>query len=162
MGKVTLLSQAKFVLKQAPTTCKAGPRSLLHTRPHPIRPLIILVLSINFCLTQPVPITDGKQIDEGSCNPAPIGRIPAKSKMPSSKFINPPNFSDNLVAKQPFQIQMKIINLQSGQFVNANVMYFYYFGVIRLTEASTQRSYYAAPQQVNDQGLIKGHRYEHQ
>jgi len=94
---------------------------------------------INFCLTQSVAITDGKQIDAGSCNPAPIGRIPAKDKMPSSKFIDPPNFSDNLVAKQPFQIKMKIVRLQTGQFANP------------LT------NYYSAPQQVNDQGFIKGH-----
>lgn len=78
-------------------------------------------------------ITNGKQVDEGSCNPAPIGRIPAKAKIPASKFINPPNFSDNLVAKQSFQVQMKIINLQSGKLANVNVMYLYYSGNIQLT-----------------------------
>lgn len=91
----------------------------------PASPFHRLILSINFCLTQRVAITNGKQINEGSCNPAPIGRIPAKNRMPSSKFINPPNFSDNLATGQPFQIQMKIVNLNTGQYVNANVSLIY-------------------------------------
>lgn len=94
---------------------------------------------INFCLTQPVPITNGKQIDDGSCNPAPIGRIAAKNKMPASKFINPPNFSDTLVEDQPFDVKMKIQNLVTGLFTNPNT------------------NYYASPQQVDENGIIKGH-----
>ena len=94
---------------------------------------------INFCLTQPVPITNGQQIEGGSCNPAPIGRIAAKDKMPASKFTNPPNFSDTLVEDQSFDVKMKIQNLVTGLFTNPNT------------------NYYASPQQVNENGIIKGH-----
>ncbi|KAF8641232.1 hypothetical protein AX17_000866 [Amanita inopinata Kibby_2008] len=94
---------------------------------------------INFCLTVPnLPITNGKQIQTGSCNPAPIGAIPSVDKMPSSKFVNPKN-GDTISANQNFQIQMAIKNLETGNFVNA------------------QENYFAAPQQLNNQGLIVGH-----
>ncbi|KAG5646871.1 hypothetical protein DXG03_001947 [Asterophora parasitica] len=94
---------------------------------------------INFCLTQPsLPITDGKQITTGSCNPAPIGAIPSVDRMPSSKFTFPPN-GGNVGANQPFTISMAINNLQTGNFVNA------------------QNNYFAAPQQLNGQGTIIGH-----
>lgn len=29
---------------------------------------------INFCMTQNVPLTNGKQVEDGSCNPTPVGR----------------------------------------------------------------------------------------
>ena len=94
---------------------------------------------INFCATVPtLPITTGKQIETGSCNPAPMGVIAAKTNMPSSKFIFPKN-GGTVPAKQNFTIQMAIKNLETGNFVNAN------------------ESYFAAPQQVNAQGNIKGH-----
>ncbi|PFH54685.1 hypothetical protein AMATHDRAFT_52417 [Amanita thiersii Skay4041] len=94
---------------------------------------------INFCLTVPnLQITNGKQIQEGSCNPAPIGVIPSVGNMPSSKFVNPKN-GGTIAANQDFQIQMAINNLETGNFVNA------------------QENYFAAPQQVNAQGNIIGH-----
>lgn len=94
---------------------------------------------INFCLTVPkLPITNGKQITTGSCNPAPIGVIPSTDNMPSSKFAFPPNFG-TIKAGQTFTIQMAIKNMQTGFFVNA------------------QANYFAAPQQLNGQGQIKGH-----
>ncbi|KAG5643112.1 hypothetical protein DXG03_001538 [Asterophora parasitica] len=94
---------------------------------------------INFCLTVPnLPITDGKQITTGSCNPAPIGAIPSTDNMPSSKFAFPANFG-TVKANTPFTIQMNIQNLQTGFFVNA------------------QSNYFAAPQQLNGQGQIQGH-----
>ncbi|KAG5639967.1 hypothetical protein DXG03_002086, partial [Asterophora parasitica] len=93
---------------------------------------------INFCLTQPnLPITDGKQITTGSCNPAPIGAIPSIDRMPSSKFTFPPN-GGNVGANQPFTISMAINNLQADNFVNP------------------QNNYLAAPQQLNCQGIIIG------
>ncbi|KIL70611.1 hypothetical protein M378DRAFT_65929 [Amanita muscaria Koide BX008] len=94
---------------------------------------------INFCLTVPnLPLTNGQQIKSGSCNPAPIGVIPSVDKMPSAKFVNPKN-GDTIAANTNFQIQMAINNLATGNFVNADLNYF------------------AAPQQVNNQGLITGH-----
>ncbi|KXN89813.1 hypothetical protein AN958_04817 [Leucoagaricus sp. SymC.cos] len=94
---------------------------------------------INFCLTVPnLPITNGQQIQTGSCNPAPIGTIPSSDKMPSSKFTNPKN-GDTIPSNQAFTISMAISNLATGNFVNA------------------QENYFAAPQQVNSQGLIVGH-----
>lgn len=94
---------------------------------------------INFCLTQGnLPITNGKQIQSGSCNPAPIGTIPAVGNMPSAKFANPAN-GDTIPANQAFTITMNINNLATGNFVNAN------------------ENYFAAPQQLNGQGLIVGH-----
>ena len=85
-----------------------------------------------------LPITNGKQIQAGSCNPAPIGAIPSVDNMPSSKFIFPKNFG-TVKAGTSFTIQMAIQNMQTGFFVNA------------------QANYFGAPQQLNAQGQIKGH-----
>ncbi|KAJ8469760.1 hypothetical protein ONZ45_g16785 [Pleurotus djamor] len=94
---------------------------------------------INFCLTRPdLPITNGQQIQSGSCNPAPIGLIPSVDRMPSSKFTFPTNFG-TVAANQQFTISMAITNLETGNFVNAN------------------KNYFAAPQQLNGQGIIRGH-----
>jgi len=94
---------------------------------------------INFCLTQKVPLTNGVQEKGGSCNQTPMGRIIGIDKMPSSKFVFPENFSEDLNENQPFTISMAIKNVQSGNFVNPAT------------------NYYAAPQQVNDQGIVIGH-----
>jgi hypothetical protein len=94
---------------------------------------------INFCLTVPnLPITNGKQITTGSCNPAPIGVIPSTDNMPSAKFQFPTNFG-TLKANQAFTIKLAIKNLETGFFTNA------------------QESYFSAPQQLNAQGQIQGH-----
>jgi hypothetical protein len=94
---------------------------------------------INFCLTVPnLPITNGKQITTGSCNPAPIGTIPSVDNMPSSKFSFPKNFG-TVKANTAFTIEMQIKNMQTGFFVNA------------------QANYFAAPQFLNAQGQIQGH-----
>jgi len=94
---------------------------------------------INFCATVPnLPITNGKQIATGSCNPAPIGIIPSTSNMPSAKFTVPKN-GDTVTANQAFTISMAINNLDTGNFVNA------------------EENYFAAPQQLNAQGAIVGH-----
>ena len=94
---------------------------------------------INFCATVPnLPITNGQQIKTGSCNPAPMGVIASTANMPSSKFVNPKNGA-TVPANTNFTIQMAIKNLETGNFVNAN------------------NNYFAAPQQINAQGNIKGH-----
>jgi len=94
---------------------------------------------INFCLTVPnLPITNGKQIKTGSCNPAPMGEIPSTDNMPSSKFTFPKN-GQTIAANQAFTISMAVSNFETGNFVNAN------------------ENYFSAPQQLNGQGQIKGH-----
>jgi hypothetical protein len=93
---------------------------------------------INFCLSQPVPLTNGQQVEGGSCNPTPIGRIVAKSQMPSSKFKFPKN-GYVLEANTAFTVQMAVRNFATGIFTNAKTNYF------------------ANPQTVNDQGLLVGH-----
>ncbi|KAF5350256.1 hypothetical protein D9758_007859 [Tetrapyrgos nigripes] len=94
---------------------------------------------INFCLTQPnLPITNGKQIETGSCNPAPMGVLPSSDNMPSSKFIFPKN-GVVLQTGEIFTITMAVRNIELGNFVNA------------------QENYFAAPQHLNDQGQIIGH-----
>jgi hypothetical protein len=94
---------------------------------------------INFCATVPnLPITNGKQITTGSCNPAPIGIIVSTDNMPSSKFAFPTNFG-TIKANTEFTIKMAINNMETGHFVNA------------------QENYFSAPQQTNAQGQIQGH-----
>lgn len=94
---------------------------------------------INFCLTRSdLPITNGKQITTGSCNPAPMGIIPASTLMPSSKFQFPTNMG-TIKANTAFTVSLAINNLETGHFVNA------------------QENYFSAPQQVNGQGQIQGH-----
>lgn len=93
---------------------------------------------INFCSTVDFPLTNGAQVTGGSCNPAPMGVIAAKSKMPSSKFVNPPNLA-TIPADEPFTIEMAIQNLETGNFVNA------------------AENYFSAPQQVNRNGIVRGH-----
>jgi len=94
---------------------------------------------INFCLTVPnLPITNGKQISTGSCNPAPMGILPSTANMPSCKFSFPPNLG-TIKANTAFTVKMNIRGMQTGFFVNA------------------QENYFAAPQQLNGQGQIQGH-----
>ena len=94
---------------------------------------------INFCATVAnLPITNGKQITTGSCNPAPMGVIAASSNMPSSKFVFPKN-GQTIAANQDFTIQMAVSHLNTGFFTNPN------------------ENYFAAPQTVNSAGDINGH-----
>lgn len=93
---------------------------------------------MNFCLTQNVPITNGQQIKTGSCNPVPMGRILATDRLPSSVFVFPTNFG-TIAANTAFTIKMKIKNLKTGNFVNAN------------------NNYYSAPAQVDESGTLIGH-----
>lgn len=67
-----------------------------------------------------------------------MGSIPATSAMPSCKFVFPTN-GVVVGVDEVFDIQMAIQNLETGNFVNA------------------QENYFAAPQQLNAQGIIQGH-----
>ncbi|KAH7339658.1 hypothetical protein B0J17DRAFT_369607 [Rhizoctonia solani] len=93
---------------------------------------------INFCLTQNVPLTNGRQIKGGSCNGVPMGRIVAVDKMPSSKFVFPKN-GQTIKANTAFTIRMAIKNLSTGNFVNPAT------------------NYYGAPAQTTADGTLIGH-----
>lgn len=93
---------------------------------------------INFCAATGETITNGQQVADGSCNPAPMGSIPSTANMPSAKFQFPKNL-DTIPANKEFTVQMAIQGMETGNFVNA------------------QQNYFAAPQQLNSKGQIIGH-----
>ncbi|KAI0752146.1 hypothetical protein C8Q74DRAFT_1442269 [Fomes fomentarius] len=94
---------------------------------------------INFCVQFPgVAKTNGQQVIEGSCNQTPMGLIAAQAKMPSAKFQSPANGA-TVAANQDITIQVAINNLETGHFTNPTT------------------TFHMAPQQLNAQGLIKGH-----
>ncbi|KAG0149712.1 hypothetical protein CROQUDRAFT_289451 [Cronartium quercuum f. sp. fusiforme G11] len=91
---------------------------------------------INFCVGSK--ITDGVQVDEGSCNPTPMGMIPSKQKMPSVK-IKTPTPTQKIEVNTTFEIQLLVKNMETGFF------------------SSPSNTYFLAPQQLNGDGYIKGH-----
>ncbi|KAJ7174076.1 hypothetical protein C8R43DRAFT_873757 [Mycena crocata] len=84
------------------------------------------------------PITNGLQTTTGSCNPIPIGQIPATTAIPSAKFQSPTN-GDTIQANQDFTVTLAAKNIQLGTFTNA------------------QKTYFANPQTLNNKGQIIGH-----
>jgi transcription initiation factor TFIID subunit 15 len=66
------------------------------------------------------------------------GEIPAKTQMPSS-MITFPQHNQDIAANQTFNITTTLINLQAGDFTNAEL------------------TYYSAPTKLNAQGLVVGH-----
>jgi len=74
---------------------------------------------INFCKSVKLPITNGQQIQGGSCNPAPMGVIPSSDNMPSAKFTFPKN-GETVQANKQFTISMAIRGMEAGHFVNAD------------------------------------------
>ncbi|KAL8397186.1 hypothetical protein RB594_004050 [Gaeumannomyces avenae] len=92
---------------------------------------------INFCVGKG-PATNGKQIKTGSCNPTPMGQIPASNKM-ISVIITNPKTGDKLQQGQTFKINVQTTNLQAGSFTNPTT------------------TYYTAPQALNGQGQVIGH-----
>jgi len=91
---------------------------------------------INFCIGKT--LTNGQQIKTGSCNSTPMGDIPSTTKQPSAKFVSPANL-DTIAANKAFTVQLAVINMETGNFVNPTT------------------NYYSAPQQLNGQGLIVAH-----
>jgi hypothetical protein len=91
---------------------------------------------INFCAGKT--ITNGVQFVTTSCNPVPMGDLPAKGAQVSAKFVSPTNLQ-NIAENTEFTITMAISNLQTGAFANPDTNYF------------------GAPQQLNGQGQIIGH-----
>lgn len=91
---------------------------------------------INFCVGKT--LTNGQQVKSGSCNAAPMGDIPAATQQPAGKFVSPANLA-TIPANQPFTVKLAVQNMETGNFVNPNTNYF------------------AAPQQLNSQGIIVAH-----
>ncbi|KAG9237023.1 hypothetical protein BJ875DRAFT_370792 [Amylocarpus encephaloides] len=83
-------------------------------------------------------LTNGLQVQEGSCNGITMGDIPAKANMVSAVITFPTTGGDNVEADTSFDIEVQINNLVAGSFTNA---------------AST---YYTAPQALQG-GKIIGH-----
>ncbi|KAK7049989.1 hypothetical protein VNI00_005420 [Paramarasmius palmivorus] len=93
---------------------------------------------INFCATSNLPLTDGKQIKTGSCNPAPMGSIPSIDNIPSVKFQFPTN---GVILKEGTTITVTVAmrNIRTGSFVNS------------------EQNYLGAPQQLSPEGAVLGH-----
>ncbi|KAJ7286800.1 hypothetical protein C8J57DRAFT_1652088 [Mycena rebaudengoi] len=99
----------------------------------------------NFCLLglPEVPITNGLQVKTESCNPTPIGNIPAQAKMPSGKFQSPKN-GDTVPANVPFTITMAVKNIQT---LNADgfIIGHTHFGINGAVDANGQVSAVVPP-----------------
>lgn len=91
---------------------------------------------INYCVGKK--LTNGQQVKGGSCNSTPMGDLPSTSKQPSSKFTEPKNL-DTIEPNKAFTVKMAVKNMEMGNFVNP------------------QTNYFAAPQQLNGQGVIIAH-----
>ncbi|GAA6022768.1 hypothetical protein JCM10207_000409 [Rhodosporidiobolus poonsookiae] len=94
---------------------------------------------INACMLTPnLPLTNGKQSNDSTCNPVPMGVIAASNRMPSCKFISPKNL-DVIAPLTTFQVQLKVNNLETGW--NTNPM----------------ENFFSAPQATTPDGVIIGH-----
>lgn len=91
---------------------------------------------ISFCAGQK--LTNGVQVTTGSCNPIPMGKIPATANMISA-MITFPQPGDTVTAGKTFNISVQTAHLDAGTFVNPTT------------------NYYTAPQTLNKQGDIIGH-----
>lgn len=91
---------------------------------------------INFCSGKT--ITNGQMINDSTCNPVVMGDLPSASNM-VSVVITSPQHGDVLGVEEDFTIKVATKNLHTGAFTNP-------FG-----------TYYAAPQQLDEDGLIIGH-----
>jgi hypothetical protein len=93
---------------------------------------------INVCAGKT--LTNGLQVQGGSCNPTPMGDIPSVDNMPSCKFEFPAN-GGNVDPNTAFTVKLNTKGMQTGSFTNAAATYF------------------AAPQQLNGGGQIIGHNH---
>lgn len=75
-----------------------------------------------------------------ACMVAPCLTDHPQDKMPAAKVLFPTN-NAVLTEGQDINFQVKVLNIQTGFFTNA------------------QRTYYSAPQQLNDQGILIGHQH---
>ncbi|BBN09137.1 hypothetical protein MPTK1_4g17450 [Marchantia polymorpha subsp. ruderalis] len=84
---------------------------------------------------------DGKQnlqSDQGTCSTTQLGEIPSRDHMTSTLILEPQSGA-TIPARTAFQVIVKMMNLDTGFF----------------SDPETQ--YYTSSQQLNKDGLIKGH-----
>ncbi|KAF8647717.1 hypothetical protein AX16_006553 [Volvariella volvacea WC 439] len=95
---------------------------------------------INNCLpfTRNNTLANGTQPTTSVCNPVPIGVLPARRFTPSSKFVFPYH-EVRVKTDTPFNITLAVNKFATGQYTNPETRFL------------------AAPQQVNEQGLISGY-----
>ena len=91
---------------------------------------------INFCAGQE--LTNGRQVATGSCNGIPMGKIPAAANMIGSIIVHPQP-GDKLPANENFNISIQTLHLRAG------------------FQANPSSSYYAAPQNLDENGDVIGH-----
>ncbi|KAG0635678.1 hypothetical protein HOY80DRAFT_892646 [Tuber brumale] len=90
---------------------------------------------INFCKGKK--LTNGQQVQGGSCNGIVMGDIPSTANMVSSIIVSPQPGED-IQPDTPFKVQVQVANLQAGSFTNP------------------ANTYYAAPQALQG-GKVVGH-----
>jgi transcription initiation factor TFIID subunit 15 len=91
---------------------------------------------ISFCEGQT--ITNGRQNIAGSCNPIPMGKIPATTNMVSS-IITSPTPGEEVSANVTFTVKIQLSNFELGKFTNPTT------------------TYYSAPQDLSPEGNVIGH-----
>ena len=84
-------------------------------------------------------LTNGLQVTGGSCNGIVMGQIPSKGQMVSSIILSPQHNQNIAKENSDFTVTVAVNNLNTGHFTNPNT------------------TYYSAPQQLDDNGLILGH-----
>ncbi|KAL7271827.1 Pathogenicity cluster 5 protein d [Rhizina undulata] len=91
---------------------------------------------INFCTGKT--LTNGDQVQGGSCNGIVMGDIPSTANMVSTIIVSPQPGQD-IPANTDFNVEVQVANLQAGSFTNPD------------------DTYYAAPQALASNGQIIGH-----
>ncbi|KAH9927502.1 uncharacterized protein BXZ73DRAFT_48822 [Epithele typhae] len=132
-------AQSSFTLLQSVIATSFANDGTATAEPGQVASLTSTNNFINFCATVPSkPLTNGKQIAAGSCNPAPMGVVAGTANMPSAKFVFPPN-GGALPAHQNFTLRLAVRHLNTGFFTNPDA------------------SYFAGPQTVDAAGDVTGH-----
>ncbi|KAG6549297.1 hypothetical protein Mapa_009283 [Marchantia paleacea] len=91
------------------------------------------------CGKSPLREADGtQQPDKGTCSKTQLGEIPSTEHMTSTLILKPQNGA-TLKAGESFEVVIKLIDLETGFF------------------SDPDNEYYAFSQQLNNDGVIKGH-----
>ncbi|KAF9479583.1 hypothetical protein BDN70DRAFT_686268 [Pholiota conissans] len=91
---------------------------------------------INFCVDST--LTNGKPSQQSTCNSAPMGHIPSRQNIPSTRIRGPRN-GDVFLENMSISVTLATNNLATGNAVNPDT------------------NYLAAPQQLDSNGLVLGH-----
>ncbi|EJD49675.1 hypothetical protein AURDEDRAFT_100624 [Auricularia subglabra TFB-10046 SS5] len=94
---------------------------------------------INYCaMRKDLPLTNGLQVESGSCSATPQGFLAPKAKMPHAKFVFPFNTAV-IPANTTFTVRLAIRNLKTGSFSNPDT------------------NFHSAPQELTQDGEVVGH-----